>query len=275
MHEGIIKVTTQFPDRSPIEPKGVNVKWHNDYGVLTREKCKITWIDWAVVPINEKYVLWELIKAHYIFPSEHEEHGKRATILVIGRAFQRFRHALNKFYVLPGVSPFNRFGFITPNEWNTIKELHTTPESMSHNNRMKELIQKNKFKHGLGPDGYKVAILLWTKKGQELCEAGIPDPLEGCTLCMRNWIRGWSRIDNKGQLITSNLDITRVIENAKDLITKRRPANSSRSARKTNSVQPSRPKNIEVTHELSLQLHRGRKGLQRISICTRSVKDTI
>jgi hypothetical protein len=57
---------------------------------------------------------------------------------------------------------------------------------MAHNNKMNELIQKNKFKHRLGPGGYKAAIPLWIKKEQELHEAGIPDPLEGCTLCMRN-----------------------------------------------------------------------------------------
>jgi hypothetical protein len=116
MQEWIINVTAQFLDGSPIEPQGINAKWHNDCGVLTREKCKITWIDWGTAPVNEKEVLWELIKAHYVFPSEHEEHGKRATILTIGRALQRFRHALNKFYIQPCVSPFNRFGFITPNK---------------------------------------------------------------------------------------------------------------------------------------------------------------
>jgi hypothetical protein len=99
----------------------------------------MTWIDWGAVPVNEKEALWELIKAHYVLPSEHEERGKMATILTIGRALQRFRHALNKFYVQPGVSPFNRFGFITPNEWNTFKELHTTTKSMARSNRMKEL----------------------------------------------------------------------------------------------------------------------------------------
>ncbi len=77
---------TQFPNGSPIEPKGVNSKWHNDYGVLAREKCKITQIDWGDVLVNEKEALWELIKAHYVFPSEHEERGKRATILAMGRA---------------------------------------------------------------------------------------------------------------------------------------------------------------------------------------------
>jgi hypothetical protein len=81
MQEGIIKVTTQFPDGSPIEPKGINVKWHNDCGVFAREKCKITWIDWGVVPVNEKEALWEFIKAHYVFLFEHEERGKRLPFL--------------------------------------------------------------------------------------------------------------------------------------------------------------------------------------------------
>jgi hypothetical protein len=140
----------------------------------------------GVNPVNEKEALWELIKAHYVFPFEHEERGKRATILTIGRALRRFRHALNKFYVQPGVSPFNRFGFITPNEWNTFQQLHTTPKAMTRNNKMKDLIWKNKFKHRLGPGGYKAAIPLWTKIEQELHEAGIQDPLEGCTLHTRN-----------------------------------------------------------------------------------------
>jgi hypothetical protein len=113
MQEGIIKVMTQFPDGSPTEPKRINAKWRNDCGVLAREKCKITWIDWGAVLVNEKEALWELIKAHYVFPSEQEERGKRATI---GRALRRFRRALNKFYVQLGVSSFNWFGFITPNK---------------------------------------------------------------------------------------------------------------------------------------------------------------
>jgi hypothetical protein len=48
----------------------------------------------------------------------------------------------------------------------------------------------------------------------------IPDPLEGCTLHMRNWIQVRSRIDDNGQVVTSNSDPTIVIENAKDLVTK-------------------------------------------------------
>jgi hypothetical protein len=50
---------------------------------------------------------------------------------------------------------------------------------------MKELNQRNKSKHKLGPGWYKAAIPLWTKKEQELREAGILDPLEGFTLRMK------------------------------------------------------------------------------------------
>jgi hypothetical protein len=85
---------------------------------------------------------------------------------------------------------------------------------------MKELIRKNKFKHKIGLGGYKAAIPLWTNKEHELRETGIPDPLEDCMLRTKNWTWGRSRLDNSGQLVTSNSDITRVIENVKNLVTK-------------------------------------------------------
>jgi hypothetical protein len=116
MQEWIIKVTAQLPDESPVKPKGILPKWHNECGVLTREKCKITWSNWGTVLVNEKETLFELIKVHYVFPSKHEELAKRATILTIGRALRRFRHALNKFYLQTGVSPLNQFEFITSNK---------------------------------------------------------------------------------------------------------------------------------------------------------------
>jgi hypothetical protein len=89
-------------------------------------------------------------------------------------------------------------GVHTPNEWITFKELHTTPEAMARNNRMKEKIQKNKFNHGLGPGGYKATIPIWTKKEKDVREARIPYPLEGCMLRTRNWIWGRSHINDKG-----------------------------------------------------------------------------
>jgi hypothetical protein len=56
----------------------------------------------------------------------------------------------------------------------------------------------------------------WTKKEQELREARIPDPLEGCTVLTRNW-RGHSHTDDSRPLITSSSKVTSVIEKAKTL----------------------------------------------------------
>jgi hypothetical protein len=38
MQEGTIRITEQFSDGAPIGPSGVNSKWHNNCGVLAREK---------------------------------------------------------------------------------------------------------------------------------------------------------------------------------------------------------------------------------------------
>jgi hypothetical protein len=80
----------------PLNLKCILSKWGNDCSALVREKYKITWFDWSIVPVNEKETLWELIKAHYVFLAGY--------------------NCYHKFYVQPGVSPLNRFGFITPNK---------------------------------------------------------------------------------------------------------------------------------------------------------------
>jgi hypothetical protein len=122
--------------------------------------------------------LWGFIEEHYIFPSEQEKIGKNATLKIISNALWRFRHNLNKYYVQRGMSPHNQVGYIMWNEWDTFVQQHTTPEVIALNNKMKELNMKNKFRHKLGPGGYKAAMPKWAKKEQELREARIPYPLK-------------------------------------------------------------------------------------------------
>jgi hypothetical protein len=62
------------------------------------------------------------------FPFWARKNGKNAMLKTISNALQRFRHALNKYYVQSGMSPLNRFGYITPNEWDTFIQQHTTLE---------------------------------------------------------------------------------------------------------------------------------------------------
>jgi hypothetical protein len=103
-----------------------------------------------------------------------------------------------------------------PNDWNTFIQQHTTPQALALSNKMKELNVKNKFRYKLGPGGYKAAMPKWVQKEQELRDARIPDPLEGCTMCTRNWIRGHSRIDDSERLSTSSSEVTSVIEKIQD-----------------------------------------------------------
>jgi hypothetical protein len=133
-----------------------------------------------------QHTLWGFIKEHYIFPSEQEKIGKNAMMKTISNALWRFRHALNKHYVQRGLSLLNQFLYITPNEWDTFVQQHTTPQAVALSSKMKELNAKNKSRHKLRLGGYKAAVPKWAKKEQELHDAGIPDPLEGCTVRTRN-----------------------------------------------------------------------------------------
>jgi hypothetical protein len=161
-----------------------------------REKYKIVWSWHDVVSKDMQETLWGFIQELCIFPSEKEKIGKYATLKTISNALWRFRHALDMYYLQRDLSPLNWFGYIMPNECDTFVQQHTTPEVLSLSKKMKELNVKNKFRHKLGPGGYKAAMTKWAKMEQELHEDGIPDPLEGCMVPPRKWIWGRSHTDD-------------------------------------------------------------------------------
>jgi hypothetical protein len=121
-----------------------------------RQKCKIVW-SWDDVIKKIQETLWGFIKEYYISPSWQEKIGTNAMMKTISNALQRFRHALNKYYVQRGLSPLNQFGYIMPNEWDTFVQQHTTPQVIALSNKMKELNTKNKFSNKLGLVGYSSA----------------------------------------------------------------------------------------------------------------------
>jgi hypothetical protein len=98
LQQDIIRITAQYTDGSPIEPEGVLSKWRNDCNVVLTEKCKIIW-SWDDVSKEIQETLWGFIKEHCIFPFGQENIGKNATLKTISNALQRFRHALNKYYL--------------------------------------------------------------------------------------------------------------------------------------------------------------------------------
>jgi hypothetical protein len=121
-----------------------------------RQKCKIVW-SWDDVIKEIQETLWGFIKEYYISPSWQEKIGTNAMMKTISNALQRFRHALNKYYVQRGLSPLNWFGYIMPNEWDTFVQQHTTSQVIALSNKMKELNTKNKFSNKLGHVGYSSA----------------------------------------------------------------------------------------------------------------------
>jgi hypothetical protein len=42
MQQDIIRLTTQYGDGSPIEPKGILSNWRNDCGVVARENARLS-----------------------------------------------------------------------------------------------------------------------------------------------------------------------------------------------------------------------------------------
>jgi hypothetical protein len=113
-------------------------------GMMLQKKCRTHYED------SSKNITF--------FPFEQEKIRKNAMMKTISNALWRFRHALNKYYVQRGLSPLSQFGYITPNEWDTFVQQHTTPQAVALSNKMKELNAKNKFRHKLGYGGYKAAM---------------------------------------------------------------------------------------------------------------------
>jgi hypothetical protein len=78
--------------------------------------------------------LWGFIKNITFSLLSKKKLAKNATMKTISNALRRFRHALNKYYVQRGMSPLNWFGYITPNEWDTFVQQHTTPQAIALSN---------------------------------------------------------------------------------------------------------------------------------------------
>jgi hypothetical protein len=92
-------------------------------------------------------------KKHYGYSSKNitfsllsKKIGKNATLKTISNALWRFKHGLNMYYVQRGLSPLNRFGYITANEWDIFIQQHTTPDGIGLSKEMKKLNVKNKFR---------------------------------------------------------------------------------------------------------------------------------
>jgi hypothetical protein len=58
----------------------------------------------------------------------------------------------------------------------------------------------------------------WRLKEQQDREAGRPDILEGARECTRNWVLGWSRRTEDGQLVPKSSELSEVLWRVKNLV---------------------------------------------------------
>ena len=73
---------------------------------------------------------------------------------MMGESFQRWRSELNKKYIQKGLTPFNKFGNITPSQWEELMAQKASPEALELSARNTKLAKRNKHHHHLCPDGY-------------------------------------------------------------------------------------------------------------------------
>lgn len=113
----ICPVTALHKDGALVQPEGVNAPWRNDCGCLVRRKINIKYDNWLDVPKDDKEELWKSLSKIYIFPPEISERAKTANLKTMGRCLRMFRTNLNRDYVQKSLTPFEKYGYITSEDW--------------------------------------------------------------------------------------------------------------------------------------------------------------
>ena len=103
----------------------------------------------------------------------------------MGESFRHWRSKLNKKYIQKGLTPFNEFDNITPNQWEELVALKTSPEALELSVRNTKLAKRNKHHHHLGPDGYYAKEEQFRKTDEEATTARNID-VTNLKVCSRN-----------------------------------------------------------------------------------------
>ena len=220
LHTAVRPVIAIDKDGAPIEPARINTNWRNDCGVLVRRKINITYDSWPEVPKGDKETLWNSLSVIYRSPLELYECGKEATLKTMGRCLRTFRNTLKNNFVDKDVTPFERYGFITPDDWKKFVVKASSKNFKQKSEHGKSLSKKNIFRPNLGPGGYKAKLLKWRQMEERLRLAGIPNPLEGCSERTKTWLLGRSKSTDDGQLIPKSSGVKEVLQRAKELARK-------------------------------------------------------
>ena len=211
-------MTELHADGRPLLPDGIHAKWRNRCGVVVRDMCRISYINWNAVPGTTKEEMWNEVKKAIRFKDEHLQRAEKASLEEMGNIFKNWKSKLNCDFVKMNKTPFSKYGKISPDDWETFVSQKTSPEAIALSEKMAELNRKNKFKVHLGPGGYRKKVGKWRAREEKNRALGIPDPLEGLEERSRNWVYARSDVTDEGQLVLKDPASSEVVEKLKDTV---------------------------------------------------------
>src|SRR6266542_5273469 len=132
---------------------------------------------------------------------------------IANKAFKDWKSDLNMDYVQKGRSPFEKYGMITPDDWNALVEKKSTEAAKLLSKQRSELANKNVHPHTMGSSGYAEKIPIWQKEIEDDINAGKEIPFANLDERSKNWMLGRrSTSSSCGELSFNKLETQEVVQ---------------------------------------------------------------
>jgi hypothetical protein len=165
-------ITEVRPDGQILEPYTYRAKFHNHIGFVVRDKLNPAIRGWNLVPMRQKVDLWEKLKQNFRFPEGTHELVQENAFKIMGQSFRRWRSDLNKNFIQQKLTPFHKYGNITPSQWEELMAEKTSEASLALSARNSEQAKKNQNYPRLGLGGYAGKQEVFRKMDTEAKAAG-------------------------------------------------------------------------------------------------------
>lgn len=158
-----------------LKPKEFQSKFRNAIGALVRDKLNPSIRNWHDYPEDIKDDLWKnrlLVNFNFRIPAEKLPLVRRRAMKMMGESFRRWRNELNTEYIKKGLTPYHKYGHITPAIWALLVAEKTAPESLALSEKNSLQAKKNIHHPRLGPGGYEGKEEMFRKMEEEAVAAG-------------------------------------------------------------------------------------------------------
>lgn len=148
-------------DGKPVEPRHVMTKFSSACGTLARLHGPLNMDEWKDVNIHIKNLMWEDLQKYLVYLPGSEVIGRKFALSTMAHRWRQWKSDMNTNFDQNNKSPFEKWGNITPIEWDMFVAKMTTPEALARRKRMSDLVKKNKYPHRLGSSGYNGHVGQW------------------------------------------------------------------------------------------------------------------